>query len=406
MLNRLIFWISLLGMILALHLWIQKARGFDQGCFGVSKPMYVADNGCRDVGDLPASHLLGVSNAAWGYAFYFGLALLSFAKIVATPVWARRIHGVGEAIVALALLYTGYLVYEMIAVAGTFCALCLVSAGLVTTLFVLHAMLRRRGGFQPVPVEARATELGIAVGGLFGAMGMLAVVVLFVNRLGTRPLDQGDTARELEDVVGQSLPAYIDRKHLTEVAACHYDWWAPPVDFAKIIRPGLPFLGKPGGVPVVMFYDPNCSFCAHHFPEFLELAERYKDRAVFYAVPRILWDTSRLQVQALKLAEGSGKYFELWKRMFEHQQKDGMNLDQIAALFRELGLPTENLADRLKAVRLEVNEDTVRIRAQGVNRLPAVYIDGRKVSNINSGATCVGRLIERELTERATGPRH
>ena len=123
MINRLILWLSLAGMILALHLWIQKARGFDQGCLGLSKPVFVVEKGCSEVSALPASHLLGVSNAAWGYAFYFGMALLSFAKIFATPHWARRLHVLGEIGVAVALLYSGYLVYQMGFVAHAWCVL-------------------------------------------------------------------------------------------------------------------------------------------------------------------------------------------------------------------------------------------------------------------------------------------
>lgn len=231
--NRLILWIALAGMILALHLWIQKARGFDQGCFGFSKPAVVADAGCREMSALLAGHLLGVSNAAWGYAFYFGLALLSFAKIVAPPTWSRRLHALSALGVSAALIYSLYLVGLMVFSLQTCCVLCLTSAVLIVILAGLHVGLWRRGGFHPLTEETRGTELGLAVGGLFAAMGLLVVVVLFVNRIGTRPLNQGETGRELEALVGNSLPVFIDAQKLSEMAACYFERRAKPLEMAN-----------------------------------------------------------------------------------------------------------------------------------------------------------------------------
>ena len=102
MINRLILWLALAGMILTLHLWIQKSRGFDQGCLGLATHAdVVIEKGCREVSELPGGHLFGVSNAAWGYAFYFTVALLAFGKIVSAPIWARRMHAASEVLTAV-----------------------------------------------------------------------------------------------------------------------------------------------------------------------------------------------------------------------------------------------------------------------------------------------------------------
>ena len=406
MINRLILWLSLAGMILALHLWIQKARGFDQGCLGLSKPVFVAPQGCVEVSELPASHLFGVSNAAWVFAFYFALALISVAKMVAAPGGARRLHGISEIAVALAALYSGYLIYTMVFIAGAFCLLCLTSSLLVLTLVALHVVLRRRGGFQPIAESARGTELGLAVAGMFAATGMLVGVLLFINRLGTRPLDQGTTAQDFEQLVGQSLPLFIDRERLAEMQACRFDPWAPAIDWKKIVGPGLPFLGRPDGVSVVVFYDPNCPHCAAFHPQFLKLVERFKDRARFQVVPRSLWDLSLRQTQALKLAEPSGKYFELWQRMFERQKKApaAMTDLEIAAQFRDLGLEASDLEKRLEGVKAAVVEAGKRVKAAGVAGLPALYIEGRRVLGPNYAADCVAKLIDRMQPSGAVEP--
>jgi len=401
MINRLILWLSLAGMVLAVHLWVQKARGFDQGCLGLLKPAAAAvaaeRGGCEEVGALPASHLFGVSNAAWGYGFYFALALVSFAKIFAAPHWARRLHAAGEIAVWAALLYSGYLVYTMAFVARAWCVLCTVSAVLVALLAGLHVMLRRRGGFQPVVESARLTELAAAGGGFFAAMGVLVGLLVFVARLGTRPLDQGSTRAEIEDVVGGALPKFIDPAKLREMRACRFED-ERVLPWREFVSEKTPFVGRADGPTVVVFYDPNCGHCAAYHPTLLRAMERFKDRARFTIRPRVLWDASILQVAALQLAEDSGKYFELWQAMFD-RPKDGSgkgaSVEEIATMFRRLGLDATNLAARLEAVRPQVLAARDRAKRAEVGGVPAIFIDGRRVWSLNRGEDCLGKLIEK-----------
>ncbi|MBX3736133.1 MAG: vitamin K epoxide reductase family protein [Candidatus Didemnitutus sp.] len=401
MINRLILWLSLAGMVLALHLWVQKARGFDQGCLGLTKPAAVAPaerGGCEEVGALPSSHLLGVSNAAWGYAFYFALALVSFAKIFMVPPWARRLHAAGEITVVVALIYSGYLVYTMAFVAHAWCVLCTLSAVVVAALAVLHGALRWRGGFAPVPESARLVELAAAGGGLFVATGVLVGVLLFVDRLGTRPLDQGKTRGEVEDIVGTALPKFIDAAKLREMRPCRFDDDGRVVPWRDFLSEGTPFVGKAGGPTVIVFYDPNCGHCAAYHPIFVRAMERFKDRARFTIRPRVLWDASVLQVAALQLAEGSGKYFELWQAMFDRPKDgsgNGASVEQIAAIFRRLGLDASDLAARLEAVRPQVLAAREQAKRADIGGVPAIYIEGRRVWSPNRGEDCLGKLIEK-----------
>lgn len=403
MINRLILCLSLVGMILALHLWIQKSRGFDQGCLGLEKPVFVEEGDCAEVSALPASHLLGISNAAWGYAFYFGLALLTFGKIVLSERTARRLHLLSEIAVTAALLYSGYLVFQMAQVSA-WCVLCLISAALVTLLFALHVILRRRGGFQPVTEASRGIELGLATGSLFAAVGVLVGVLLFVDRLGTRPLDQGSTDVELQRIVGRTLPKFLDAAHLREVRACRFDDQAPRLDLKKLISPDTPFLGNPDGIPVIAFYDPNCGFCRQHHVSFRQLVERHGDRAKFYLIPRRLWAHSELQIAALHVAAGEGRYFELWDKLFgpAFAPRTGMDLAQIETIFRELGLRTNDLAARLEAAKPAADAEFAAAKAAGIRGTPAVFIDGARVAAYNHSPRCIGTLIERRAAASAT----
>ena len=401
MLNRLILWLSLAGMILALHLWVQKARGFDQGCLGLdTHPATVAEGGCNDGALQASSHLFGVSNAAWGYALYFTLAFVSFAKIGAPSEWARRLHLLGEIAIVPALVYSGYLVFQMGFVAHTWCALCLGSAALIATIFALHAAVRLRGGFQPFDEPARTAEFRAAVAALFGAAGLLAGVLIFVNRLGTRPLDKGRTGAEMRRIVGDALPLYIDSAKLAQMRACHFDWDEPTLDLGEFVGPRTPFIGKPDGVPVIVFYDPNCPHCREYHAVFLRIVEKYKDRVRFTVLPRLLWDQSIPQAEALLLAEDPGKYFNLWQAMFDEQPGPwkGMSTVQIAGLFRRFGLDATDLDKRLAAMGPAVAALRNAARAAGVSVVPAVFVGGRRVWEYNRGEACMGTLIERMLS--------
>jgi uncharacterized membrane protein len=397
MLNRLILVLSLLGMVLALHLWIQKARGFDQGCLGLEKPAAVTTYGCAADGLETASHLFGVSNAAWGYAFYFGVALLAFGKIVATPAWARRLHGLSELGTLPALGYSWYLVYVQAFVAHAYCVLCLASVGLITLIFALHACVRRRGGFQPIAESDRPRELGYAAAMLFGAVGLIVSVVLFVNRIGTRPLNQGDTEQQVEQLVGDSLPMYIDPDQLFQIRACRFDDAAPRLNLGDFVPAGTPFLGNwNGDAPVIIaFYDPNGPRCRQYNPVYLRIAAHLSEKVRFYILPRLIWDYSIPQVEALHLAAREGKYFEMWQRQFDHQAtgERNMSAEEIEKMFRDLGLSTVDLARRLEAERASVVAEAKRANAAGIDGIPYVYVNGAKVAWLNRSEDCVLKLI-------------
>lgn len=398
MLERVILWLALAGMVLAVHLWIQKARGFDQGCLGVLKPIVVDDaSGCQEVGALPASHLFGVSNAAWGYAFYFGMALIALGKLIVGARAACRLHRLSEAVTAAALVYSGYLVFQMAFVAHAWCVLCSVSAGLVVALAATHGAIRWRGGYRPVAAEHRLLEFGWAGSALFAGVGLLLGVVLFVNRLGTRPLTQGHTGEELEEFVEGRIAATFDPQKFAEIRACRFAPGAKPVELEKLIGADMPFLGRADGVSVVVFMDPNCGHCRNYFPVWRELAERAGQRGRFMVIPVRLWPGSTDQIAALKLAEKSGKYFELWQRMFE-ATKDGrrfLSLEAIAGIWRELGLDAAGLAERIVALRPAVEAQNAQLAKAGIRSAPTVFVGGREVWRRNRSADCLGRLIER-----------
>ncbi len=403
MLNRLILLLSLLGMVVALHLWIQKERKFDQGCWGVASESAPAQPaaGCTNSELEKASVLFGISVAALGYGFYFFTGLLAFASLLLPARGARACQAASEMTVMLALPFTLYLFYMQAFVAHAFCPLCLVSGALVAGLFVLHAIRFWRGSYEAVSSEARVLEIGYASAMGFAAMGVLVAVLLFVDQVGTRRLDQGDNPRQFIALLGQVLPHFIAPERLAEMKPARLNREAPPLDLAAWVTADTPALGARTGASVVVFLDPNCPSCVHEFATVRTLARSHGDRASFHVFSRVLWDYSLLQTQALELARQQGKYFELWQLMFDRQQRGGMDLPAIGKLFRELDLDRNDLENRLAAVRPEVVARREKAAAAGIDSTPTIYLNGVRVDNRSWDEKSLGRLIDQALASSA-----
>lgn len=395
--NRLSLLISLCGLIVSLHLWIQKERNFDQGCWGADRSLASqVDSGCNDQELKKHSELLGVSVAAWGYAFYMAMAALSFGKILLPDKGAQACHTVSEMAVALAFPFSVYLAWVQAFVAKAFCPLCLISGALVTGLFILHAVQYRRG-FEPIEEARRPLEIGYASAMAFLAMGVLAALMIMVNQIGSRRLDQGETARQFEAMFERTLRKHIEPAQLLEMKPALYNAELPPLDLKEWLNGELPFMGANPGLSVVAFLDPNCPGCKGTFTTVKLLAGRYGDRARFHVISRTLWPYSELQSQALELAAEAGKYHEMWEAQFEHAQKGGLNLAELGKLFRKLGITTEDLEKRLATVRPAVLARRDRAMAAGVRGTPTVYINGRAVAQSSTDLPSLSKLIEEAL---------
>lgn len=397
MLNRVILILSLAGMILAMHLWIQHERNFDQGCWGLGENVLRGSSfeGCRDPALEPASTIFGISTAVLGYAFYFGLATLAFAKTILSLRLAKLANDVAEIVVSVCFLYVLYLLFFQAVIAKAFCPLCLVSAAITIALFAVHVVQWKHGGFVPIQDSERIREIGYASGLIFGAMGMLVAVLLFVDQIATRRFDQGSNALQFQAMVGRSLPRFIDSKRLSEMAPARLSSSASHLKQEDWIKPDTPVvLGSSSGVSVIVFLDPNCPHCNDTYASMMRLAAQYQDKARFYILPRVLWSYSLLQVQALELAKQSSKYFDMWRLQFAHQQKGGLRLKDLESLFRELGMDTRDLEQRLSAVRTTVTSDASRAKAAGINSTPSIFIDGVAVEATSRSENSLAKLIE------------
>jgi len=396
MIHRLILLVSLLGMVLALHLWVQKARNFDQGCWGAGQVAVATAEGCQSPALEKVDSLFGVSTAAWGYLFYLAVASLAFAKVFLRDAAARKAHAASEILVLLAFPYACFLVVYQLFIAHAICPLCMVSSGLIALLFIVHLVCYLRGGYEPISDAERTIEIGYASGVSFMALGLLAGVLVIVNQVGTRSLAEGAGREEFIALLGQTLPTYIDREHLQAMKPARLDFSTAPIQPEEWIHPDTPVLGNPEGVKVIAFLDPNCPGCRHEFATLRSLADRYGDQAAFYVIPRVLWDYSLLQSQALFLAGQEDRYFDMWQLQFDRAKQGGMDLNDLEPLFAELGMNVEQLSPRLATHREKVMALRRQAMEAGINSTP----NGVAVDSRSRDEASLAKLIERAAARR------
>lgn len=366
MINRLIFLTSVIGMCLAVHLWIQQERGFDRGCWGVGAQRAPVAAGCNDPALEKASELWGVSNAVWGYAFYLAVGALALGKIFLGSVGSSRCRGAAEIAVTAALPYTAYLVFYQIRIAKAVCPLCMVSAGLVVLLAILHFLQWRRDESGRVDESRHGIETGRLAGILFVTLGLFGGILVFVDGVGGGP------------GAGHVRPARV----------------VPPLKLEEWISADTPKLGAPAGVTVIGFFDPNCPHCDRGYEMLVKLGERLGDRATVHVFVRVLWEYSLLQAQALELARREGRYFEMWQLQFARKKKGGLGLKELEELFRELKLETRDLEKRLAEVRPDALALRDKAKAAGINSTPMFFVDGQPVAGGDRGEDRLVKLID------------
>ncbi len=140
MINRVCFILALLGILLTVHLWIQKQRSFDQGCLGFSKPQIqqTVSSECQEVVESEAATLFGVDNIILGFLFYVAAGALCLGTVFAGSKNRTRLQQTTLGLTGLGFVLTLYFIHLQLFILKTFCVLCMTSAGLVTLLFGLQ----------------------------------------------------------------------------------------------------------------------------------------------------------------------------------------------------------------------------------------------------------------------------
>ncbi len=120
--------LALVGFLISLYLWLWKV-----GLIGI---LACGDGGCETVQLSKYGDFLGVPVAFWGMLAYGGM--LGFSLLGLQPRWQeRREPTIGLMMLAgVGVLFSGYLTYLEAAVIHAWCRWCVVSAVLVSVIFV------------------------------------------------------------------------------------------------------------------------------------------------------------------------------------------------------------------------------------------------------------------------------
>ena len=425
--DRLFFGVALLGVLVAVHLLIQQGRGFDRGCLGFSAPAAAAQAStfnCELVTQSGAGTLLGVSNAWWGIGFYLAVAGLSAA---AAFVGRRfRFAAARAVLIAGGLGYSVYLTYHQFAGLGALCALCLTSAAIALTLFIVQAVMLAR----PVTARSSSSETAPAMTAsarrpaLWGGAALALLVLIgadlaYFSSLETNTAEPVAAETAAPDAsassgeapapsatpsqqAGAALPS-----DTTEGAAlppgCQFAPNQEPVEDGRLVSFSDPVYGaEDAPVTVVEFFDPNCPHCATFHTTMKGLVAQYGERVRFVYKPIIVIGQQSInQIGALHAASRQGKFKEMMEAQYARQQRGGLSNDQLASIAREIGMNPDPMLAQIRqgGYRERIQRDLQLASEAGVRGTPSVAINGRLVARRAKTPRCISALIERKLDQ-------
>lgn len=390
MLDGAVLVLSLLGILVVVHLYIQSGIGFNRGCFGFSDPATVHTSAdCEAVITSDAGKLFGISNITWGFFYYVALAALSFAILYSSAQSLRQRKKLRALLILIGVLYSAYLSYTQVSVIDEYCKLCLISASIMLLIFITQLIDIFSTADQPSKGVASGENLAKArKAPLF--IGVAALIVVLAG---------ADLAyfNSLEDAAPPPAQAAATDGAEAAIGACQYDPEKDRVsNYLEMVGASDPSRGNLESDVIVMeFFDPNCPACKAMHPLMDAIVEAHGDKARFVYRPFILWQHSVIQVEALHIAAGEGLFFEMLDGQFRMQRQEGLGLAELETIADEIGLSKDLLRSRLerglfRQVALRQRQNGIEA---GVSGVPAILINGRFVQGSGRTFDCLSTLI-------------
>ena len=390
---------SLLGLIVVSHLWVQKQRNFDRGCWGFGSSSELASTvGCKDPILEAQSDYFGVSLPALGFIFYATTTLCALAEIMLSARIKRMVQILMECVVYLGFSFSLRLIYVQVFVAKAYCALCVVSSIIVAVLAISLLYHRLNGGGNNSEEEpsGASSEVGHAFFAVSGALLFGAFLLIYVDRVGLRKLDDSEELPELESALRQVLPKVLDGVEIRDREGA-IDQAAPKLEARDWLVDLEPLAAK-SGIQVVAFLDPNCRHCQETFGALERLSLRYQDAVAFYVICRPLWNYSLYQASALEWTKGTPNYYKLWRHFYTNFQEKGWSKDEVFSAVEKLGLSPADFDKELPAVGKRIQNSVNKYLLSGINITPAVYIDGLKMKSETISETGMEQLIKARIS--------
>lgn len=177
-------------------------------------------------------------------------------------------------------------------------------------------------------------------------------------------------------------------------------------DFMKLVTISDPFQGNMSSkVTVIEYFDPNCPHCKSLHPIMKNVIAANQKSARFFMVPFVLWPYSVPQAEALMVAAGEGKYFEMLDAQYENQKSGGLSVTELTNLAKDIELDVVRFKSQMEKgqYRAGILARRQEISDLGVRGTPAIMINGKFVDGGSKSLTCINELIKKEAARLKQG---
>lgn len=368
--NRLVFALSLLGLIVAGYLWRAHATDVTIPCG--------PGGGCNTVAASPYSRFLGVPVAAYGAGLYLVLAALALAR--ALPAAAKHDRALLSLIVLLAAagtLVSLYLTYLEIFVLRTICRWCIVSQILILAILCAAAAERLRALWARLPGEVKLLS-GL---GAFVVVGAGALAVLSRADAPPPPPPPAvttDVSQKTFDLLLKQARHFKGRQDAPVVIIEFADFQCPACRVAY--RSVASRLGTT--IPV--------RFAFRHLP-----LEAQHPRAVPAAV-------------AAEAAGRQGRFWEMYDALFAATAED-LSDAVFEKAARRIGLDLERFRRDLRdpALAAQIRAEARSLHALGIDTTPSFFVRDASgaVTQVIGGSELAEMLRDKGLLPAGPPPR-
>ncbi len=312
-------------------------------------PMVCVGGGCDVVRASAYSHVGGLPVPVYGVFMYACLILLLFLYPL-LPTSVARLTELGVLLISgAAFLVSGYLTGIEAFVLHSWCVWCVISALLVTAIFVLALLDRRQPG---APLDAARALSSVQRNFALILFGLVVGVPSFIvlTQYGAFPAAKSPSTKTVK---------------------------------AHLIRQDTHFYGNPDApVTIVEFGDFECPACRVAEAAAKKIREHFGDkiRFAFRQFPLVsIHPRSEKAAEAAECAGQQGKYWQAVDMFYQHQ-----NDLSPAALNRyagEMGLNSREFVGCLQKGEMasRVAQDIKDGRALGVHATPTFFIGGHMI---------------------------
>jgi protein-disulfide isomerase/rhodanese-related sulfurtransferase len=338
-----------------------------------ANPMVCMGGGCDAVRASAYSHLGGLPVPIFGVFMYAFLALLLFLYPLLPAAFVRLAQFIVVLISGAGFLFSVYLTGIEAFVLHSWCVWCVLSALLVTGIFLL-ALVDRKQPFKPLePAQA------------LGAVQRNFALILFAFVLG--------------------VPAFIVLTSHGSIPKTK-----PPSNQqvkAHLVRPDSHFFGDPNAkVTIVEFGDFKCPACRQAEASASKIREKFgnKIRFAFREFPLVnVHAESEKAAEAAECAGQQGKFWQAVDMFYEHQED--LSLPAINRYAGEMGLDSASFVGCLQKGEMasRVARDVQDGQALGVHATPTFFVDGRMIVGPIAYPQ-FEQLVENELKETGVEP--